>query len=289
VSMTRADLDRFIAAADSDGGSVLVSIDRARGSTPREGGAFMLVSRDATLGTIGGGQLEYMAMDAARRVLRDGAAPRALDIPLGPDIGQCCGGRVAVSLEPVTAEVRIELHRRLAAAEKAAQPVYIMGAGHVGRALADALAPLPVLVTLVDTRPEALELAAHHPDRRLTAVPEAEVRAAPPGTAFVVLTHDHALDFLIAREVLERGDAAYAGMIGSKTKLAAFRSWLRAERVPPALADGLICPIGGDKIRDKRPAVIAALAAAEILVQCTAKRVEADRKSGAAADSLGDG
>ena len=62
-------------------------------------------------------------------------------------------------------------------------------------------------------------------ETRLTPVPEEMVRDAPAGSAFVVLTHDHALDFLIVAEALKREDAAYVGMIGSKTKKATFRSW----------------------------------------------------------------
>ena len=99
------------------------------------------------------------------------------------------------------------------------------------------------------------------------ALPEAELRAAPPGSAFVILTHDHALDFLLVREALLKGDAAYVGMIGSKTKRARFAHWLRQdlEREADPLLEGLTCPIGAGGANDKRPAVIAAMVAAEIM------------------------
>ena len=88
----------------------------------------------------------------------------------------------------------------------------------------------------------------------------------PPGSAFVVLTHDHALDFLIVAEALKRRDAAYVGMIGSKTKKATFRNWfLKTAGGTEDDLSRLVSPIGGDAVRDKRPAVIAALAAAEIM------------------------
>ena len=107
--------------------------------------------------------------------------------------------------------------------------------------------------------PEAVET-------RLTAVPEEVVRAAPPGAAFVVLTHDHALDFLIVAEALRRDDAAYVGMIGSRTKKATFRSWYLKTAGGSVIAfSRLVSPIGGSAVDDKRPAVIAALAAAEIM------------------------
>ena len=91
---------------------------------------------------------------------------------------------------------------------------------------------------------------------------------APAGSAFVVLTHDHALDFLIVAEALKRADAAYVGMIGSKTKRATFKSWfLKQAEGSLAAVSALTCPIGGDTVKDKRPAVIAALTAAELAVR----------------------
>ncbi len=251
----------------------LVEVTETMGSTPREERAWMLVSADAIFGTIGGGQLEFMAIDKARDVL--GAAFPAptgevraatLTIALGPEIGQCCGGRVALSITPVDDRLRDELMRRAAAEDAALPHVYLFGGGHVGHALAAALALLPVSATVVETRPEALEDIADGVATRLTAVPEEMVKDAPAGSAFVVLTHDHALDFLIVAEALKRGDAAYVGMIGSKTKKATFRSWYFREAAGDEESFArLVTPIGGNVVRDKRPAVIAALAAAEIM------------------------
>ena len=96
-------------------------------------------------------------------------------------------------------------------------------------------------------------------------MPEEVVRNAPPGSAFVAMTHSHSLDFLIAAEALARGDAAYCGMIGSATKRAVFAGWLAEHDLDRRLAGKLVCPIGGSVVRDKRPEVIAALTAAEIL------------------------
>ncbi|HHY50369.1 MAG TPA: xanthine dehydrogenase accessory protein XdhC, partial [Alphaproteobacteria bacterium] len=111
--------------------------------------------------------------------------------------------------------------------------------------------------------PETVEAIA-------SPMPEAVVRAAPAGSAFVILTHDHALDFLIAFEALRRADAPYVGMVGSKTKRARFRSWYLGEGGDAAALGRLVLPIGGTAYPaapgDKRPEVIAALAAAEILV-----------------------
>ncbi len=245
----------------------LITITRARGSTPREEGAWMVVSDSATLGTIGGGALEFMAIDRAREALAGTVVADSMDVPLGPEIGQCCGGRVELSIrlmDDTAKEMLLETARR---ADETMPHVLIFGGGHVGHALATAFALLPVRTSVIDTRADALEDMPATTVTRLTAVPEEEVRAAPPGSAFMVLTHDHALDFLIVAQALRRDDAAYVGMIGSATKRATFRSWyLREAGGDEARLSRLVSPIGGTSVRDKRPAVIAALAAAEVIV-----------------------
>jgi xanthine dehydrogenase accessory factor len=253
----------------------LVEVTEAKGSTPRETGARMLVSPQAIFGTIGGGQLEFMAIDCARHMLaapRDAGAEHVeLDIPLGPEIGQCCGGRVGLTIRPVDEALQNELIEQARAEDAASPHIYVFGGGHVGHALASAFALLPVHATVVDTRADALDGMPDAVETRLTPVPEEMVREAPAGAAFVVLTHDHALDFLIVAEALKRDDAAYVGMIGSKTKKATFKSWFlkTAGGTEDAFAR-LVSPIGGDAVKDKRPAVIAALAAAEIMTALVA-------------------
>jgi xanthine dehydrogenase accessory factor len=249
----------------------LVEVTEALGSTPREKGAWMLVSPDAILGTIGGGQLEFLAIARAREALAGaerarGADEVSLDIPLGPEIGQCCGGRVNLSIRILDEELRSEVEARARRQDEARPQVLIFGGGHVGQALAAALVLLPVRPVVVETRAEALAGMPPDIETRLTSVPEEMARQAPPGSAFVVLTHDHALDFLIVAEALGRPDAAYVGMIGSQTKKATFRSWyLKTAGGTEQDFRRLVSPIGGHTVKDKRPAVIAALAAAEII------------------------
>jgi xanthine dehydrogenase accessory factor len=255
-------LDRF---RGDQATAALVTVARARGSTPREAGAWMVVGAEATLGTVGGGQLEYMAIDAARAMLARGDDRQDLDVPLGPEIGQCCGGRTLLSVARLDGPGWDALRTRAVAERMALPEVLIFGAGHVGRALGAALALLPVRPVLVDQRMAELHLAGPGMDVLLTPLPEETVRGARPGTAFVILTHDHALDFLIAREALARGDAAYVGMIGSRTKLVSFRRWLRQAEGPPTDTGPLVCPIGAAGRPDKRPEVIAAFVATEIM------------------------
>jgi xanthine dehydrogenase accessory factor len=225
----------------------------------------MLVSAKAMLGTVGGGQLEYMAIDEARRMIARAKARAKMDVPLGPEIGQCCGGRVDLTLTLLDGKGIATLRARLLAEAKNLPLVYLLGGGHVGRALALALAPLPLRTIVVETRAAELDNLPAGIESRLTALPESIVRAAPAGSGFVIFTHDHALDFLIAAEALRRSDTTYVGMIGSATKRARFHRYFKAEGGDPALLARLVCPIGGDSVHDKRPEVIAALTAAELL------------------------
>jgi xanthine dehydrogenase accessory factor len=246
--------------------AVVAELTSVRGSSPRERGAFMVVANDAQIGTIGGGALEYMVVARARKALRDGEEPEGLDIPLGPEIGQCCGGRVEVSLQRLKPGRASELVTRLSAAEANQPHVYLFGSGHVGKALARSLSVLPLNVHVIDTRPDELSDLPAGVDARAVPMPETVVRNAPSGSAFVILTHDHALDFLIAAEALKRVDSPYIGMVGSRTKRAKFRGWYAAEGGDPDAVKRLVLPIGAFGLVDKRPEVIAALAAAEIMV-----------------------
>ncbi|MDH7801619.1 MULTISPECIES: xanthine dehydrogenase accessory protein XdhC [unclassified Rhizobium] len=245
--------------------AILVEIESVKGSSPREAGTFMLVSQNGLWETIGGGQFEYMAIDHARAMLRTGATEDHLDIPLGPEIGQCCGGRTLLRFRLITAEIAAALEARLKGEAEQQPAIFIFGAGHVGKALAQALSLLPLTLTVVETRENELHDLPQEVTSVLTPMPEALVAKIPANGAAIIVTHDHALDFLIAREALARDDLAYVGMIGSKTKRATFAHWLEREGEPPSRLEKLVLPIGGNGVRDKRPAIIAALVAAELL------------------------
>ncbi len=248
-----------------------------KGSSPREAGTVMYVSPEACFGTIGGGQLEYMAIEEARAMLTRGQESAHMAVPLGPEIGQCCGGYVEIALNRMTDADVADAIRGHGASLDTNPMVYVFGAGHVGRALADMLALLPVRTVLIDSRAEELELCTAPVEKRWTPLPEADVRSAPPGSAFIILTHDHALDFLIAADALARPDARYVGMIGSKTKRASFLSWCRKNIEPSINTDALVCPMGTQGSKDKRPEVIAAFVAAEVIGVLTDEKVPGER------------
>lgn len=253
--------------------AVLVTVAEARGSTPREAGAGMLVGRETTAGTVGGGRLEWVATDTAWRMLAEGVAATTLDLPLGPATGQCCGGHVVLRLERADAVTVAALAAR-ERAEAAARPTLLLfGAGHVGKALAAALAPLPLRLLWIDERaqefPEALPPGV---ERVVAASPADRIAEAPAGAGCLILTHSHALDFDIAEAALRRGDFAYVGLIGSATKRARFERWFRARGRAADALPRLTCPIGAALTGDKRPEVIAAVVAAEVLVAFAKER-----------------
>ncbi|WFU00625.1 xanthine dehydrogenase accessory protein XdhC [Rhizobium sp. CB3171] len=257
----RSDFRAFLATRPS---SILIEIIGTQGSTPREAGTFMLVSENAIWGTIGGGQFEFLAIQNARDLLAGNGA-EVMDIPLGPEIGQCCGGRTQLRFQKMTTRLLEELEAKRATEAEHRPETYLFGAGHVGHALAAALAPLPLSVTVIETRKEELTNLPAETKTVLSPMPEALVQEIPAGSAIVILTHDHALDFLIAKEALARTDLAYVGMIGSATKRATFSHWLTREGGDEALLERLTLPIGGGAVKDKRPEVIAAMTAAELL------------------------
>jgi xanthine dehydrogenase accessory factor len=136
-------------------GFVLVRVVEAKGSTPRDQDAWMLVSKQAFFGTIGGGRLELEAIEKARGIL-SGATASDLALPLGPAIGQCCGGHVTLSFD-IISPARFDEIAAMVEAEDAADPdVWLFGGGHVGRALTRALLLLPVKVHVAETRADEL-------------------------------------------------------------------------------------------------------------------------------------
>jgi xanthine dehydrogenase accessory factor len=157
-----------------------------------------------------------------------------------------------------------EIAAMVEAEDEADPEVWLFGGGHVGRALTRALLLLPVKVHVVETRADELALTPEGATRHLSALPESLVAGIAPGSVIIVLTHDHALDFLIVSAALAREDLAQVGMIGSDTKRATFAHQFVREGGDRDRLAKLICPIGR-KIADKRPEAIAATVAAEII------------------------
>lgn len=144
--------------------------------------------------------------------------------------------------------------------------VWLYGAGHVGQAVAKILMELPLCMTWIDSRPELRTT----PGVRYEKNPAASVPEAPAGAYFLVMTHSHPLDFQLCREVLQRDDFAWLGLIGSQSKSARFRSHLRRSGLDANAVARMVCPIGIEGIRGKWPATIAVAVAAQIMRQISA-------------------
>lgn len=259
--MTEA-LVAALATIDRKEPAILVEIVEALGSTPRETGALMVVTGDGLAGTIGGGELEHRAVARAREALAGEPLPEHLDLPLGPALAQCCGGHVTLRLRQLGPADRAKLATRLAAREAGLPRVVLFGAGHVGRAVVAALAPLPCRVLWLDSRPGQLPADAPGQVETLEIADPAGFATAP-GDLVLVMTHSHPLDLAIIEAMLRRDNFAWLGLIGSETKRRRFERQLGATGLSAAR---LVCPIGLAAITGKEPAVIAASVAAQLLV-----------------------
>jgi xanthine dehydrogenase accessory factor len=312
---------------------MLVTVVETAGSAPRDSGARMVVGQDGMFGTIGGGQLEFEAIAEARNRLVGAHESGIVTYPLGPELGQCCGGTVTVLFEsfggddkqhldelmdwaakgPVARAVRYQSGRpgmRIVASRRTqdggsldalagdalesgevrfagadgevtfAEPVgetrpylWLFGAGHVGKAVIAAVANLPLKVTWVDGRkdmyPEDIPAGV---EVLVVSRPELAVRDAPAGAYFLVMTHSHPLDRDICEAVLRRGDSAYLGLIGSKTKKAQFLSRLGSKGLSGSELEHMTCPIGLASIKGKAPAVIAVSIAADLMTRVSAAK-----------------
>ena len=247
--------------------AVLVSVAASQGSVPRELGAWMGVFRDRFVGTIGGGNLEQQAIEEARRRLAGGSGEAVLRFALGPGLGQCCGGVVHLRFEAVAAADAPALASRLAPRRI---PVALFGGGHVGRALVAALGPLPFAVRWIDSRDEIFpatvpaNVECEHSDPV-----QAAVVGVAAGSHVLVMSFSHAEDLDVVAACLkrqrERNDLPFLGLIGSKTKWAAFRHGLEQRGFSKQELAQVTCPIGLPGIEGKQPEVIAASVAAQLL------------------------
>lgn len=321
-------IDELTDLCAADEAAVLVTVAGIRGSAPREIGAKMIVTAEETIGTIGGGQLEYQCTRVAVGMLREEALSLR-SFPLGSSMGQCCGGVVEILFEPlgngmpawlrdlgalhgqreaavvatrisrssptkfvVTADrvfgieeedapskLVFEARSILAGERKPHRNVHefyepvvvpdlniaVFGAGHVGTAVVDTLSGLDCNIRWVDSRRSIFRHVPANVRAIETSDPALEVAAMPPDSFYLVMTHSHALDFDICDRILRRKDAHYCGLIGSLSKRRRFEKRYRQQGMSQELIDSLVCPIGVDGIRGKKPAEIAVAAAAEIL------------------------
>lgn len=231
---------------------IMVTVVEHKGSTPRDSGTKMLVTRSSCYATIGGGHLEYKAMELAREMLAKGERQLRIErFNLGASLGQCCGGMATLMLEPV---VQDKHH------------LVLFGAGHVAKALVSVLSGLPFRITWIDERED--EFPAQLPEgvtRVVSDDPVGEIDGQPANSFYLVMTHNHQLDFELAARILKRGDARYFGMIGSRTKRKRFEYRLRERDFDEQTVASMVCPIGLAEVGGKHPAEIAVSVAAQLI------------------------
>ena len=294
------DAPALAAAIATHGPLVRILVARTSGSTPRGPGTSMFVTATMTEGTIGGGTLEHQAIARARDILASGQDTMAT-LPLGPALGQCCGGSVTLLWERLATppeQVRPLPGPRpdslppappppdhppslrdgwIAEALPALPPLWIWGAGHVGRALVHTIAPLQAhAITWIDLAHDRFP-AAISPN--ITTIPTEDparlAAFAPPDAHHLILTRSHDLDLALCHALLARGFAS-CGLIGSATKWARFRSRLQSLGHPPHKIASIACPIG-DPTLGKHPQAIAIGVTAALLKSQSGTETRKDR------------
>jgi xanthine dehydrogenase accessory factor len=265
--------------------AVLVSVERTSGSTPREVGAWMAVFADSVLGSVGGGQLEHQAIAQARARLADasdanpdpdaGADAEAgrdalLRYPLGPTLGQCCGGVMFLRFERVAAGDAAGQAALASRLQRATMQVALFGGGHVGNALVRLLGTLPCQVLWIDSRDGIfpVQLAGNVSCEQSDPV-QAAVPDLAPFSHVLIMSFSHAEDLDIVAACLLRqrhlADLGSIGLIGSRSKWATFRHRLEQRGFTQAELDRVTSPIGVPGVQGKEPEVIALAAAAQLL------------------------
>jgi xanthine dehydrogenase accessory factor len=228
----------------------------------------MWVSADEVQGTIGGGHVEHEAIALARQMLVRGRHDvQQREYKLGPSLGQCCGGTMTLRFEFVAADEADAAQSKLRVPHA---PLALFGGGHVGRAIVNALGPLPFGVTWIDSRDGIFprdvpaNVECEHSDPVQAAVPMLQAQSR---VLIMSFSHAEDLDIVAAclKRLRERDDLPYVGLIGSATKWATFRHRLEQRGFGETELARITCPIGIAGITGKRPEVIAASAVAQVL------------------------
>lgn len=240
---------------------VLITVITTAGSTPREAGAKMVVTSDSQFDTIGGGHLEFVAVEKARQLLVQNTErvnwekcqQQVIEsFPLAAKLGQCCGGAVKVLFELQCQHT---------------QTVGVFGGGHVAQALVPILAQLPLRIIWVDNRPPNFELSTL-PSNVVPLFnddPVAEMATLPSQAWAVILTHNHQLDYELVEQGLKHASLSFLGMIGSQTKADRFKLRLQSRGFTHDDIAKMISPIGELCVVGKRPVEVAVSISAQLI------------------------
>ena len=231
---------------------VLVTLLGCTGSTPRDQGSKMVVSREKAYDTIGGGHLEFSVIQKSREMMLASEASQVIQhFPLAAALAQCCGGSATVLMEYLPGcQFRVAL----------------FGAGHVAKSLVSILGGLPCKVNWIDERAE--EFPEVYPDNvvpNIVSSPAATIADLVPGSDVLILTHNHQLDYELCKAALDHGRLRHIGLIGSKTKAERFRMRLQRDGYNEDQIARIICPIGSMDVPGKLPMEVAVSIAAQLI------------------------
>ena len=228
------------------------------GSVPRNSGTFMLITSKYLFGSIGGGQLEYTIIEKAKKILNENLSEKnlILNIPLGPSIGQCCGGYVQVEITKYSNGNQSLINEKNLISKS--DNIYIFGAGHIGQELSKRSIDLDFNVHLIDSRNYHLKMLK---EKKVTPIyvefPWMIIKNLPSKSYFIILTHSHDYDFKIINEILNMNSFKFIGLIGSKTKMKRFSNRLIKLGHNQSIINNIECPVGLKNISSKKPAEIA--------------------------------
>ncbi len=231
---------------------VLVTVLHTEGSAPRDSDAKMAVTVNASEDSIGGGQLEYKAIQTAYQLIEENRrCSQTHQFNLSQDLQQCCGGNVTLLFECFPAS---DFN------------VILFGAGHVGRAIIKILGDTDCQVHWIDSRDDCFDNDLPINVRSVQMQqPEQAVEACPADSCYLVMTHDHDLDQEICEAILARGDSLYCGLIGSQSKTTSFRARFKRKGFTEEEISQLTAPIGLAGLKGKTPMEIAVSVVAQIL------------------------
>lgn len=236
---------------------VLVTILNVDGSAPRGPQTKMIITGENIFDSIGGGNLEFQAMEKARELLAQNQPNiESKEYTLGQDLTQCCGGRVKLLFECFPS---------------CDFQVVLCGAGHVGKALVKILAELPCQVNWLDARSGLLFESYAELGSPSNVTPHAienpyrAIEQCLPSSFYLIMTHSHETDFEYCEAILARNDIRFCGLIGSKSKAVKFRKRLGQKGFSPGELNRLTSPIGLDIGAGKHPMEVAIATAAQLM------------------------
>ena len=233
---------------------VVITLVNAKGSAPQEIGARMIVNfKGYFAGTIGGGKLEFTAIQQAKDyLLKKIKLPQFTHWNLQTDLKMSCGGEVSLFYEIHNPEVNWK--------------IVIFGAGHVAQELICVLLRLECQITCYDTRPEWIEKLPKN--KKLTSelvasLPE-EIKNISNDCFVVLATMGHASDFPVLEAALKTKSFQYLGVLGSEVKAKKMRQQLKESFFSTEQMNSYFCPTG-ENIGNNTPAEIAISICAQLL------------------------